>query len=866
MDDKLQRYRQKRDFGITSEPQGGRANGKQLSFVIQKHAARRLHYDFRLELDGTLLSWAVPKGPSLDPADKRMAVHVEDHPLDYGGFEGTIPPGQYGAGTVIVWDRGTWEPLGDPRAGYRDGKLKFELKGEKLAGHWTLVRMRGRGEKQEPWLLIKERDDAVRLASEYSVVDELPDSVLASTTSVRTEVSKSSRPSSARADPSTGSGQGSPRGELKSSVPATDASNASVKAKLPLALSPQLATLVDAAPKDDNWIYELKFDGYRLLARIEGEGAKRDVKLFTRNGHDWTSKMKGLAKDLKALPLKSGWIDGEIVVHGPSGAPDFQLLQNAFDSSRTENIQFFVFDLPYADGLDLRQVPLVERRERLRKMLDGAAGRIHYSEDFQVSPQDLLHTACQMQMEGLIGKRRDASYSTGRSPSWIKLKCTQRQEFVIGGYTDPKGSRTGLGALMLGVHDEAGKLRYAGNVGTGFNAKTLALVSEKLGAIHADRAPFDPLPKGVKGHWVKPKLIAEVSFAQWTKDGHVRHAVFHGLRGDKAPRGITVEKPQKVIAVTKAATQEVPKKATKASTSKPSFDGLKLTHPERVIDASTGITKLELAEYYARAASKLLPHLKNRPVSLVRAPDGIGGELFFQKHAQHMKFPGITLLPAELDRDHDPLLEVSTREALMGCVQMNVVELHTWNAFATRIEQPDRMTFDLDPGDGVAWARMQEAAALIRALLEELQLDALLKTSGGKGLHVVVPFAPKWDWDTVKSLSQTVVVHLAQTLPQLFVAKSGPKNRVGKIFVDYLRNGRGATTASAWTARARPGMGVSVPVDWSELDSLTSGAHWTIRSVDERLSLEEPWGGALKSRQTLTAAMRALDFVPARAR
>ncbi len=860
--DPLRRYRDKRDFTLTREPSGAakpaRATQSKpatassaLAFVIQKHAARNLHYDFRLELDGTLLSWAVPKGPSLDPVDKRMAMHVEDHPLDYAGFEGTIPAGQYGAGTVIVWDRGTWEPVGDPHAAYRDGKLKFALHGEKLSGHWALVRMRGSGEKQEPWLLIKERDDAARPAAQYSVVDAQPHSVLAGVAKAATK----------KAPKKTGTAK----------VPKARAA----KAALPLTLSPQLATLVDTAPNGDGWLYELKFDGYRLLARVDGP----DVRLFTRNGHDWTSRLKALAKDVQALGIASGWLDGEIVVRNAEGAPDFQLLQNAFDTSPNSaeraRIEFFVFDLPFAQGEDLRERPLAERRERLRNLLADAPSdsRIRFSEDFAVTPQDLLHTACQMQMEGLIGKRADAPYASGRGSSWIKLKCTQRQEFVVGGWTDPKGARTGLGALMLGAHDESGRLRYAGNVGSGFNAQSLARVSQQLAGLRSERSPFEPTPPGVRGHWVKPKLIAEVSFAQWTKSGHVRHAVFHGLRSDKAPRSITVEKPAVVSKTTAgratAAKTAAPKKApatqvvSKQPAKNPAALGdLRLTHPERVIDPTTGITKLDLAAYYARAAAKLLPHLKNRPVSLVRAPAGIEGELFFQKHAQKMRFPGITLLPAELDLDHDPLLAIATREALLGAVQMNVVELHTWNALATRIEQPDRITFDLDPGEGLAWPRMQEAATLVRALLDELQLRSVLKTSGGKGLHVVVPIAPKWDWDTVKAFSQAVVVHLAQTLPQLFVSKSGPNNRIGKVFVDYLRNGRGATTASAWSARARPGMGVSVPVDWAELPDLRSGAHWTIRSAEERLAAPDPWGAQGRLRQTLTAAMKALDFIP----
>ena len=826
-DDKLQHYRAKRDFSITSEPEGQVARrGHALSFVIQKHAARHLHYDFRLELDGTLKSWAVPKGPSLDPADKRMAVHVEDHPLAYGSFEGVIPAGQYGAGTVIVWDRGEWVPLGDPLKGYREGKLKFELRGHKLQGGWTLVRMRGRGqERQEPWLLIKERDDAARPAAELDVVEALPDSVLKL-----------------------------PRGRPSREGKTTP---------LSLTQAPQLATLVSSVPGEGHWLYEIKFDGYRLLARID-EGV---VRLFTRNGHDWTSRLKGLAKELGRLNLRSAWLDGEIVVIGAHGGADFQALQNAFDMARTDPIQYFVFDLLQVDGEDLRERPLQQRRERLRALIEqgdaaGAHPHVRYSEDFEVAPEHLLHTACAMRMEGVIGKRRDAPYRPGRSEAWIKLKCTQRQEFVVGGYTDPKGARQGLGALLLGVHDDQGRLRYAGNVGTGFDARTLRDLHDRLAALSASKPAFAELPPDVKGHWVKPTLVAEVSFAEWTKEGRLRQAVFHGLRTDKPPRAIIREKavapPEGSAAV--ASKKHAPKRpATQSATAVPRVAGVRITHADRIIDPSTGITKGELADYHARVARRLLPHLAERPVSLVRAPEGIDGELFFQKHADRMSIPGIERLDPSLDPGHAPLLSVPTREALVGAAQMNVIELHTWNATADHIEQPDRMTFDLDPGEGVGWAQVQEAAALVRVMLDELSLRSFLKTSGGKGLHVVVPFKPSLGWLEVKALSKAIVEHLATTLPDRFVSKSGPRNRVGKIFVDYLRNGRGATTASAWTARARPGMGVSVPVDWDELTQLTGGAHWTIRTVDARLAEPDPWAGYRRVRQTLTGAVKAMS-------
>ena len=511
----LSQYWKKRDFGVTSEPKGKLARpGKQLAFVVQKHAASRLHYDFRLEVDGTMVSWAVPKGPSLDPHVRRMAVHVEDHPISYNKFEGVIPAGQYGAGTVDVWDRGTWMPLEDPRAGLRQGKLKFEMHGEKLRGRWMLVRIEKRkDERQEPWLLIKERDNEACPATEYDIVEALPDSVL-------------SPP------------HGKPRKAATKARPAKALSAQALPAKLPLSLFPQLATLVEEPPQGDGWIYEVKFDGYRVLARIDGD----DVRLFTRNGNNWTPRMKALRDEVARLGIASAWIDGEIVVLDAKGNPDFQSLQGAFDSSKTHDIVYFVFDLPYFGGYDLRRVPLIERRALLGKVLESnPSQRVRFSEHFDADPAQLLESACRRGLEGVIGKRADSIYTSKRSPAWIKLKCTRRQEFVIGGFTDPKGSRSGFGSLLLGIHDEHGKLRYAGNVGTGFDEKLLRSMKAKLAALETAKPPFEAKPRDVKGHWVKPKLVAEVAFTEWTGDGRIRHPVFHGLRTDKDPRVITRE-------------------------------------------------------------------------------------------------------------------------------------------------------------------------------------------------------------------------------------------------------------------------------------------------------------------------------------
>jgi bifunctional non-homologous end joining protein LigD len=841
MAQKLSAYHAKRDFAATPEPRG-RAHraGKALSFVIQKHDARRLHYDFRLELDGTLKSWAVPKGPSFDPHDKRLAVHVEDHPLEYGSFEGTIPPGHYGAGTVIVWDRGEWIPQGDPLAGYRAGKLKFTLRGEKLHGDWTLVRTHGRGGTQDQWLLIKEKDAAARPANEYDVTSLLPDSVLqapkkATKKAVAKTAARKTAANKAEADPAPGI----------ATLPGAR------KAALPRTLEPQLATLVDAVPGHGDWRYEVKLDGYRILARLENGKAR----LITRNGHDWTAKLPAQRRALESLPLRQGWIDGELVVFGAHGVPDFQALQNAFDQNSaersSERMALVVFDLPFAAGYDLRQTPLELRRDWLRHLVaDHVSSVLRFSETIAEAPERLLEAACRMRLEGLIGKEAHATYSSGRGRSWIKLKCQQRQEFVIGGYTEPRGTRVGIGALLLGVYDEHGQLRYAGRVGTGFDDRLLLQMKARLEKLSARSAPFTAGPKPAtaseKAHWVEPKLVAEVRFAEWTGEGLVRQAVFEGLRMDK---------PAKEIRRERAAHAR-----TRADTGEERVHGIRVTHGDRVIDPASGITKIELVRYYEAIASYLLPHLRARPVSMVRAPEGIAGELIFQKHMQKTSIPHIRLLDPGLDPGHPSYVVAENVDAIVEAAQMGVVEFHTWNATDKSIEKPDRVVFDLDPDPELPWSRVVEGAELTRALLDELGLKSFLKTSGGKGLHLVVPLIRRYDWDTVKDFSQDVAQHLAATLPDRFSAKMGAKNRVRKIFVDYLRNGRGSSTISAFSARTRPYLPVSVPLAWDELPELKSAAQWTIRNVLERLrSLPaDPWHDYEKSRQPLAAAMRRL--------
>jgi bifunctional non-homologous end joining protein LigD len=834
----LKTYREKRNFEATPEPsEGGVANEEERSFVVQKHWATRLHYDFRLELQGAMKSWAVPKGPSYDPADKRMAMPTEDHPIAYNRFEGTIPAGNYGAGKVIIWDKGTWHPVGDPVKGLRDGKLKFELRGHKLHGLWTLVRMKGHGdERKEPWLLIKERDSQARPAAEFSVVDEMPDSVKA----------LADKPAAA------------PAAAARASGPPEGARSA----PLPHAIQPQLATLVDETPADaQNWIYEIKFDGYRMLTRAE----RGKVRLITRNGNDWTRRTPELVRALESMELPDGWYDGEIIMPGEQSPADFQALQGAFDSSRTANIVYYLFDLPYCAGYDLRDVPLEQRREVLQRIVQRKPqDKVRFSAVFDAPAQDVLASACRLGLEGVIAKRRHSAYVTRRSSDWIKLKCGQRQEFVIGGYTDPKGSRTGIGSVLLGVHDDKGELRYAGNVGTGFNEQVLRDLRQRLDALRADRSPFaaDSQIPG-KAHWVRPELVCEVAFGEWTRDGRIRHSVFHGLRSDKPPRAIGREK-----AVHRAPEDKPAAPTLKGSSKKvaaPATPGLpaslRVSNPDRVVDEQTGLTKIELVRYYALVAPLMMEHLENRPIAMLRAPDGIGGELFFQKHLERYKMPGVVQLDPAIFPGHPSMLKIVNAEGLLAAAQMNVVEFHTWNGTVPKIDKPDRMTFDIDPGEGITWPQIQEAAQLVRALLDELGLPAFLKTSGGKGLHVVVPLRRQFDWDTVKDFSQAIVQHLARALPDRFVAKSGPKNRVGRMFIDYLRNGYGATTVCAWSARARPGLGISAPVRWDELGKLKSAAQWSVATVHERLDQgNAPWADYDASRASLSQAMEKLGF------
>jgi len=829
----LKEYARKRDFSGTPEPSGeGEASSAQEhAFVVQKHDASHLHYDFRLEIDGVLKSWAVPKGPCLDPSVKRLAIQVEDHPLDYARFEGHIPEGHYGAGDVIVWDEGHWTPIGDPHQGLSSGHLKFRLHGSKLSGSWNLVRTRMAG-RQPQWFLIKGRDEQARDFPRFDILAEAPLSV----------VTGQPLPSEAAA-----TDKAVPRRAKPAKAPKA-VSKKSAAGKMPDALSPELATLVDAPPAGD-WRYEIKIDGYRLLARLEGN----EVRLLTRNGHDWSKKLPEVCEALAGLDVRSAWLDGEILVMDEEGRPDFQRLQNAFDAHLSEDIRYTLFDLLWLDGTDYRGKPLEERRQALRQVLRGnGSDTLRYSEDFTDDPRSILDSACRLGLEGLIGKRAGSTYSEKRSRDWIKLKCKRRQEFVIVGFSQPKGARSHFGALLLGLHDKAGELRYAGKVGTGFSAASLKALHQQLQPLQRKTCPLHEPPKGADGKgvtWLRPDLLCEVAFAEMTREGLVRQAVFHGLRSDKPAEAIVEEKPRKA----KAAGGKSAKPARRAGNM---LEGVTITHPERVIDTTSKLCKIDVARYYEKAAERLLPWLADRPVSLVRAPDGVGGEQFFQRHASRTAIPGAEQLDGKLDPGHAPLLRIATAKGLVGAAQMGVLELHTWNAAIDDLEKPDRFILDLDPDPALPWPRMIEATQLTLTLLDELGLQAFLKTSGGKGMHILVPLQRRHPWEEVKDFAHAISRHMAQLMPDRFSAVSGPKNRVGKIFIDYLRNTRGASTVCVWSVRAREGLPVSVPVSRAELTTLKGANRWTLANIDERLAAPDPWADWPTTRQRLTRKMR----------
>lgn len=825
----LETYRQKRNFKSTPEPEGKVAPGEGRAFVVQKHDATRLHYDFRLEMDGVLKSWAVTRGPSLVPDEKRLAVHVEDHPLDYGDFEGTIPKGEYGGGTVVLWDRGTWSPIGDAHKGYAKGHLEFELSGEKLTGRWHLVRMHGKpGEKRENWLLIKGDDEFARGEADADILEERPESVKTGRNleevaedapAKRTKARKPKKAASASKPESSAPEDETPE------APDPAAIKGAKKAPMPDFVEPMLATLVPSAPTGDKWLHEIKFDGYRLLAHIE---AGR-VKLLTRSGLDWTKKFgKPVLSALQDLPVGSAIIDGELVVETASGATDFSALQADLSADRTDRFVFYVFDLPYLDGFDLRSLPLIERKSLLEKLVPPGEGIVRFSGHLDESGAMVLQHACRLSLEGIVSKRRDAPYRPGRGKTWVKSKCSARQEFVIGGYVPSTVSRKAVGSLALGVF-EGGKLQHVGRVGTGFGAEVAEYLQTRLERLRTDEKPFDNAMtaderRGVR--YVRPELVAEVEFRAWTADGHLRHASFRGLREDKPPQEIV---------------REISKADAKAP--KPQRRTVKLTHPDRLYWPEEGITKEGLADFYADVWRLMAPYVVGRPLALLRCPNGIKGERFFQKHTWKGLNPNIVTVPDPADPSEEPWVSINDLDGMMGLVQSAALEIHPWGSTVADWERPDIIILDLDPGEDVPWQAVIDAAQEVRQRLLDAGLKPFVKTSGGKGLHVVAPLKPSAEWPEIKAFTKSLAEAMAADSPDRFVATITKSKRHGKILVDYLRNQRGQTAVAPYSTRARPGAAVSTPIAWEELEPGIGPAYFTVSNLPARLAAmrTDPW-------------------------
>jgi bifunctional non-homologous end joining protein LigD len=861
----LEQYRGKRDFGLTPEPRGRRAaKGRDhpLAFVIQKHAARNLHYDFRLELDGVLLSWAVPKGPSLDPEDKRLAMHVEDHPLEYGGFEGAIPAEQYGGGTVMVWDRGTWTPEGDPRAAYAKGHLKFDLDGTKLHGRWNLIRTGGakyNGNGKQAWLLIKEKDAHARADGIAPIVLSAPDSVatgrnLDEIAKARSNVWQSKL--SVKANLKAGALKPVPRstGMGASSQPADARRSA-----LPALIAPALMTLVDRPPDGEQWLFEIKYDGYRMVARIE----RGKARIYSRNGKEWTNAFSSVADALAALPVKSSWIDGEVCALDAQGRTSFQALQSAL-ATHGSGLTYFAFDVVYRNGYDLRKVPLTERKALLREIIGKGTDVVRLGPEVSGAGDEFFRQACALGLEGIVCKRVDSSYGAGvRTRDWVKVKCTKRQEMVIGGYTEPQGARNGFGALLLGVYAD-GKLLYAGKVGTGFNAKMLESMYPMLRKIERDTPAFSNPPRGfeAKGaHWVKPVLVGEVAFTEWSNDGALRHPSFQGLRPDKKAQEVAREEttPSRTGATANLVAKRPTSKRTSAGGT---VSGVALSNRDKLYFPEAQITKRAIAEHYEFVSKWLLPHIAKRPLSLVRCPDGWNGQCFYQKHADRAVNAAVARIDVPEGDGTAIYMGASTAIALVSLVQWGVIEMHPWGSRQPRLDRPDQLIFDFDPDEGHDWVSLKAAVGLLRTLLKGLGLTSFLKTTGGKGLHVVVPIRPTLTWDDAKGFTRAVAELMAATFPDRFTTAVAKAKRKDRIFLDYLRNAEGATAVAPYSVRARRNAPVATPIFWEELAKDIRFDYFNVQNIRDRLEKgQDPWADFKSTKQSITrGAAERLGF------
>jgi bifunctional non-homologous end joining protein LigD len=801
----IETYNRKRDFTRTKEPKGRKLKGKGDSFVVQKHEASRLHWDFRLELDGVLKSWAVPKGPSLDPDDKRLAVRTEDHPLDYGDFEGVIPKGEYGGGTVMLWDKGRWEPEPgkDPSQTIEEGHLHFTLEGERMKGEWVMFRLKGRpGDRQEPWMLKKVDDQFARPDEGEALVEQCVSSVTTDRSMAEiaagTDVWHSNRKATGKAG----------RAKRKAGVGP------------PKFQAPQLATLVDAVPGGNDWLHEYKYDGYRLLVSTAGGAATA----FTRNGHDWSDKFRPIVR--AAAKLSAGClIDGEAVALDKKGKPSFQLLQASLKGDDAD-LAFYAFDLLVDQGEDITKLSNIERKERLAALLKTAGPPIVYGDHVIGKGEALFDAICKEGGEGIVSKKADAPYKGARAKNWLKVKCIQRQEFVIVGWQD-SDKRQGFRSLHLGVR-KGRKLTYAGKVGTGFDTRMIHDLADRMRPLEIEEPALD-VPRAAlrQSHWVKPTLVGEVAFTEFTREGTLRHPSFIALREDKPATEVVLEKPEKLSKARKLA---------KADRAPADNSGIKITNPDRVIYPGDGLTKGDLAHYYSSIEALMLVDMAKRPISLVRCPQGRAKQCFFQKHDSGTMGPHVKHVPIEeSDGEVQDYLYVQDARGILACVQMGTVEFHGWGSKANKLEYPDRLVFDLDPDEGLDFNKVKVAAVRLRTLLADLGLVTFPMLTGGKGIHVIAPLDAKSDWPKVKSFAERFSRAIAEAEPGMFTANIRKNQRKGRIFLDWLRNQRGATAVMPYSARAREGAPVAAPISWEELDKMKSGAAFSIRDADELL-------------------------------
>jgi bifunctional non-homologous end joining protein LigD len=820
----LEKYVQKRDFGRTPEPGVSAGAGGGHEFVVQMHAARRLHFDLRLELDGVLKSWAVTRGPSLTLGEKRLAVRTEDHPVDYLDFEGNIPKGEYGGGSMIVWDRGRWMPEGDPQFGMKKGHLAFVLDGTRLKGLWHLVRIRPRkGEKTEPWLLMKADDAFARQPGDPEITEETTSYLsgrtnqeLAAAGDVRSDHAARGKVAKAR----------------KRLLPDPGKVSGARKKLLPAFQEPSLAAPCEKPPSGPKWIHEIKHNGYRMQARIDGAS----VRLLTRKGLDWTERFSSVAAAVKKIGLASGLLDGEVVVEDGSGITSFNNLQGDLKAGRQDRFRYFVFDLIYCEGFDLTKAALIDRKSLLQQILGGlpAGSPVRFSEHLEVDGPTMLEHSCRFGLEGIISKRKDQPYRSGRGDHWLKSKCIDRQEFVLLGYVPSSADSRSVGALALGYH-EAGQLTYAGRVGTGWSADQARSLREELEAIIATKPTLaNRLPAGAeKGvRWVEPRLVGEIEFRGWTQDRMLRAASFKGLREDKPAQEIVLE--------TAPAASKAPGGRE--------LSRVRLTHPERILWPEPGITKQGLAEFYAEIADWILPHVTGRPLSLLRCPSGTGAKCFFAKHP----WQGLDDSVGRVDvGEKEPMMVIDDLSGLLNMVQAGVVEIHPWGSRVAQLEQPDRLIFDLDPGEGVPWSATIDGAEEVRRRLDDLGLTSFLKTSGGKGLHVVVPLEPRAPWEEAKGFTESIAAAMAADQPDKYVATVSKRARSGRIFIDYLRNGRGATAVAPYSTRSLPQAPVSTPLGWDEVSEGLKSDHYTLDNIGHRLRFlqRDPWEGFFTIKQ-----------------